>query len=172
MVSSSAGMPLTPRARARLELLAGSIFGSLTSGGRVTSEQQRSLGRERDGAWSEGCRKAFGAALAKRRKELALSQTALGRALGGVGQSAISQWERGDIQPRPEYVYAVEKALGLAPGTLSRTLGYLPPTRPPKSGPGGVREAIRRDPLLTSKEKRSLVSLYDSLTAGRSAIST
>lgn len=138
----------------------------------MTSEQHRSPGRERDGDSAETRRKAFGAALAKRRKELALSQTALGRALGGIGQSAVSQWERGDIQPRPEYVYAVEKTLGLTPGTLSRMLGYLPPSRPPKSGPGGVREAIRRDPLLTSKEKRSLLSLYDSLTAGRSAVST
>lgn len=143
------------------------LFSGRRPGGRVTSEQQRSLGRGRDGAQPEKCRKAFGAALAKRRKELALSQTALGRALGGVGQSAISQWERGDIQPRPEYVYAVETALGLGPGTLSRILGYLPAAHPPKAGFGGVRDAIRRDPLLTSKEKQSLRALYDSLTAGR-----
>ena len=138
----------------------------------MASERHRSQGHERDGKPAEARRKAFGAALAKRRKELALSQTALGRALGGIGQSAVSQWERGDLQPRPEHVYALEKTLGLTPGTLSRMLGYLPPSRPSKSGPGGVREAIRRDPLLTSKEKRSLLSLYDSITAGRSASTT
>jgi hypothetical protein len=65
-------------------------------------------------------------------------------------------------------VYAAEKALGLTPGTLSRLLGYLPPARPAKAALGGVRDAIRNDPLLTDKEKRSLVSLYESLTAGRS----
>lgn len=117
----------------------------------------------------EARRKAFGAALAKRRRELSLSQTALGKALGGVGQSAVSQWECGDTEPRPEHVYLSEKALGLAPGTLSRLLGYLPPSGAPSGAPGAVREAIRRDPLLTPKEKRTLLALYDSLTAGRSA---
>lgn len=125
-------------------------------------------GATRDSQSREERRKAFGAALAKRRKQLALSQTALGEALGGVGQSAVSLWECGETQPRPQMVYAAEKALGLTPGTLSRLLGYLPPARPRNSGLGGVREAIRLDPLLTDKEKRSLLALYESLTAGRS----
>lgn len=133
----------------------------------MTLDQPKAQGDgDRQGA--EARRKHFGAALAKRRRELALSQTVLGKALGGVGQSAVSQWECGETQPRPEYVYALEKALGLGSGTLSRILGYVPPTRGSHGVPGDVRDAIRRDPLLTQKEKRILQALYDSLTAGRS----
>lgn len=121
----------------------------------------------RDDGDLEGRRKAFGAALAKRRRDLALSQTALGQALGGIGQSAVSQWECGETQARPEHVYAAEEVLGLTPGTLSRLLGYLPPSTLALTAPGHVREAIRRDPLLTEREKRSFLSLYDAIVAGR-----
>jgi transcriptional regulator with XRE-family HTH domain len=106
--------------------------------------------------------------LAKRRRELELSQTALGRALGGVAQSAVSQWESGETEPRVEHVYAAEKALGLAPGTLSRMLGYLPPSGGKKGDPVSFREAVRRDPLLRDEEKRSFLVLYNALTVGRS----
>ena len=104
-----------------------------------------------------------------RRRELALSQTDLGRALGGIGQSAISQWECGGVQPQREHVFAAEKALRLTPGTLSRLLGYLPPSASARAAPDDVRKAIRRDPLLTEKEKRSFLSLYDAIVAGRQA---
>ena len=115
----------------------------------------------------EARRKAFGAALAKRRRELALSQTALGQALGGIGQSAISQWESGATQPQRGHVYAAEEVLGLAPGTLSRILGYVPPSKSARATPGDVPEAIRRDPFLTDKEKRSFLFLYEAIVAGR-----
>ena len=121
----------------------------------------------RAGADLEARRKAFGAALTARRRELALSQTALGRALGGIGQSAISQWECGGVQPQREHVFAAEKVLGLAPGTLSRLLGYLPPSAPARAEATDVRKAIRRDPFLTEKEKRSFVCLYEAIVADR-----
>jgi transcriptional regulator with XRE-family HTH domain len=114
-----------------------------------------------------GRRRAFGAALAKRRHELSLSQAALGKALGGVGQSAISQWECGETQPRPDHVYAAERVLGLSPGSLSRLLGYLPPSRSGASTARDVHDAIKRDPLLTDREKRSFIVLYEAIAAGR-----
>lgn len=112
-------------------------------------------------------RKAFGAALGKRRRELALSQTALGEALGGIGQSAVSQWESGATQPQQEHAYAAEEVLGLTPGTLSRLLGYVPPSKSAHVTSGDVPEAIRRDQLLTDKEKRSFLALYEAIVAGR-----
>lgn len=121
----------------------------------------------RGGGHLEARRKAFGAALAQRRRDLALSQTALGQALGGIGQSAISQWECGATQPQREHAYAAEEVLGLTPGTLSRLLGYVPPSTRARAAPAEVREAIRRDPLLTEKEKRSFLSLYDTIVDGR-----
>lgn len=133
---------------------------------RVTQGQQSRQGSQPAG--TERQRKNFGAALSRRRRQLSLTQGALGEALGGVGQSAVSQWERGETQPRAEHVYAAEQVLGFAPGGLSRLLGYLPPTpRRAEMGRGGVREAIRRDPRLTRTEKRSLLALYESLVAGR-----
>lgn len=114
----------------------------------------------------EAGRKAFGAALAKRRRDLALNQTALGQALGGIGQSAISQWESGATQPQRQHAYAAEEVLGLTPGTLSRLLDYVPPSKTARAT-GDVPEAIRRDPLLTEKEKRSFLSLYEAIVAGR-----
>lgn len=129
----------------------------------------RARGALRQLSTPEARRQAFGAALAKRRKELQLSQTTLGRALGGVAQSAVSQWECGETEPRADHVYAAENALGLTPGTLSRLLGYLPPSSANLGTVHSFRDGLRLDPLLTDEEKRSLLVLYDALTGGRSA---
>ncbi|MCA1843268.1 MAG: helix-turn-helix domain-containing protein [Actinobacteria bacterium] len=121
----------------------------------------------RAGGDLEARRMAFGAALMRRRRELSLSQTDLGLALGGIGQSAISQWECGGVQPQRQHVFAAEEALSLTPGTLSQLLGYLPPSAPARTDPADVRKAIRRDPFLTEKEKRSFLCLYEAIVAGR-----
>lgn len=44
----------------------------------------------------------------------------------GVSGAAVSQWVRGTTEPTRDMVFSAERALGLAPGTLSRSLGYLP----------------------------------------------
>lgn len=75
---------------------------------------------------------AFGAALRAERKRTEESQADIAQALGVTG-SAVGNWERGEDEPERTSVFALEEHFGLAPGTLSRHLGYDPPngTAPP-----------------------------------------
>lgn len=43
-----------------------------------------------------------------------------------VTESAVSLWMTAKSEPTRRKVFALEQALGVAPGTLSRHLGYLP----------------------------------------------
>ena len=106
--------------------------------------------------------KAFGGALASARSARGLTQRRLGELLGGTTQSAISAWEAGEAEPPPETVFAVEEALGLSGGALSRVLGYLPLSE--GNVPSPVPAAIAADPLLTEAEKRGLLALYEAFT--------
>src|SRR5688500_13111052 len=58
------------------------------------------------------------------RKELAAQVAKLSGE--SVSESAVSQWITGTNEPTRRKVFAIEKALGVQPGTLSRHLGYLP----------------------------------------------
>lgn len=110
----------------------------------------------------QGRTEAFGAALASARSARHLTQRRLGELLGGTTQSAISAWEGGEAEPSPETVFAVEEALGLPGGALSRLLGYLPLGEREVASP--VSAAIAADPLLTEAEKRGLLALYEEFT--------
>ncbi|QHM71317.1 helix-turn-helix domain-containing protein [Mixta intestinalis] len=59
----------------------------------------------------------FGARLLRRRKELKLSQAALGK-LVKVAHVTISQWERGETQPTGERLFALSKGLQCTPAWL------------------------------------------------------
>lgn len=62
--------------------------------------------------------------------------------------------------PDPETVFAIERALLLRPGTLSRILGYVPASaRSSRS----VRDAIAEDPGLSDAGKRALLAAYEQL---------
>lgn len=69
--------------------------------------------------------RTFADALRGRRAEANLSQGELGAAIG-VSGSAVGNWERGEDEPSRANVAALERALGLEPGDLSRHLGYGP----------------------------------------------
>lgn len=58
-----------------------------------------------------------------------MTQSDLSEALNGrVAQSTISEWKRGQSEPStPAVTFEVELALGVAPGYLSKHLGYIPP---------------------------------------------
>jgi hypothetical protein len=61
-------------------------------------------------------------------------------------QQQVSNWVQGN-EPNPRQAIAIEKALGVRPGTLTRLLGYLPlDARTTKT----VNEAVAADPSLES----------------------
>ena len=83
--------------------------------------------------------------------------TVMGRDLPWA-QTAVSQWLRGTTTPDPEVIFAMERALGVRPGDLSRHLGYLPVAAKPS--PMTVEAAIQADPKLPDKLKRALTVAY------------
>lgn len=62
-------------------------------------------------------RETLGLRIHKRRKELKLSQMALGKAVG-VSNVAISQWERDETAPRGDALLSLAAALGCTPDYL------------------------------------------------------
>jgi transcriptional regulator with XRE-family HTH domain len=111
-------------------------------------------------------RKAFGAALGEALQVRGLTQAQLGQQLGGITQSAISQWRSGDVDPGPETVFKVEKALDLPPGHLSRHLGYLPPSAENKTSLT-TEDMLINDPLLDDIQKRGMLAMYREFTGRR-----
>lgn len=53
------------------------------------------------------------------------SQAQLARRLG-VSPQLVSDWKRGRRTPSPDQLFAIERALDVKPGQLSRHLGYVP----------------------------------------------
>lgn len=75
----------------------------------------------------------------------------------GIAASTISTWLSGG-GANPQQVFAVERALDLPPGHLSRHLGYVPVSdgRPPLD----VIEAIEADEALNGSDQGALIFLY------------
>jgi transcriptional regulator with XRE-family HTH domain len=74
-----------------------------------------------------------------------------------VTPQAVSLWLRAQSEPSRRKVFALEKALGAAPGTLSRHLGYLPPEARPSRA---VVEALESDAGLDARAVRMLTAAY------------
>lgn len=75
----------------------------------------------------------------------------------GLSPDAVAKWLSGTTEPQPRTVFAVERYLELAPGELSRHLGYVPVGEPP-----AVLDAIERDPRLTPEARTILIGTYRS----------
>lgn len=106
----------------------------------------------RTGAASTDERTAFGAAL--REAMLGVSNVKVAEHVG-LTPDAVAKWVRGDAEPSPLTVFAVEAFLDLQPGELSRHLGYLP-----VGATASVVAAIEADPRLTVEARRVLVAAY------------
>lgn len=68
------------------------------------------------------------------------AKSALAKALG-VSPATVTKWVRNEINPEAERWPAIEAALGLAPGTLSRAAGFVA-TQSPRAFPD-MRQVIR-----------------------------
>lgn len=77
-----------------------------------------------------------------------------------VKQAGVYKWLRDPTILSPARVFAIERALNLQPGALSRGLGFLPVEA---VAHGGVLAAIEADPLLTDFAKYSLARMYEAM---------
>lgn len=103
----------------------------------------------------------FGAALRSARTSRDLRQEDLADLLGKAGVTvsyqAIGGWERGESPPSSEKVFVIERCLELAPGTLSRLLGYLPVSAVPAKS---FEEVVLADPGLDDRARDMLLAAY------------
>ncbi len=97
-------------------------------------------------------RASFGSFIRERRKELDLTQTQLGRAVG-VDQTTISTWEAG--KSRPSDLHGLAEAIGVSPAALAdQAFGILT----------DVERAIVADPHLSKEKQDILLAVYGVLT--------
>jgi transcriptional regulator with XRE-family HTH domain len=78
--------------------------------------------------------------------------------LAGVSNPYLSQIERGLRRPSAEILQQLAKALKISAETLYVRAGLLSEDDERPS----VRDAIGRDPLLTSEQKQALLNVYES----------
>ncbi|AKT50297.1 helix-turn-helix domain-containing protein [Arsenicicoccus sp. oral taxon 190] len=99
--------------------------------------------------------------------------------LAGVSNPYLSQIERGLRRPSAEILSALAKGLQISAESLYVRAGLLeetprderhePYADHPRAYPPGVVAAIEADPLLTPRQRRTLVDLYQQLTDGAGA---
>jgi transcriptional regulator with XRE-family HTH domain len=89
-------------------------------------------------------------------EERNLSQRELGAAVAHIEgqpaypQSTVGAWLQGKAYLRPSRVFAIERVMGMRPGTLAKLDGYLPLTS--TAPPTTVEEALAADPDITSSQ--------------------
>src|SRR5436190_1054967 len=99
----------------------------------------------------------LGEFLREQRRHAKLSLRQLSDA-AGVSNPYLSQIERGLRKPSAEILQQLAKALRISAETLYVQAGILSDDEALPS----VREAIGRDPLLTSEQKQALINVYES----------
>lgn len=85
--------------------------------------------------------------------------------LAGVSNPYLSQIERGLKRPSAEILQQLAKGLSVSAESLYVRAGLLDPVEHPHSERLGVREAVSADPVLSGKQKASLLAVYDSYVA-------
>lgn len=110
---------------------------------------------------AEAGRRAFGEALAEAMSIREFTQVQVADLLG-MTQSSVSAWRSGIAAPDPDIIFELERMLSLAPGHLSRHLGFLP-LEAGKRAPASVRDAVIGDSLLGEQAKRAVLAVYEEL---------
>ena len=121
---------------------------------------QQRLPNEEKISQREQRRIAFGAGLADALAGRNLTQADLAELLSTT-QSTISAWINGRSEPEPVTVFAVETAIGVSAGFLSRLLGYLPLSI--VGAPPNVEEAIARSEEIDDTGRRLVLSVWRTL---------
>lgn len=97
----------------------------------------------------------FGSRLLRRRKELNLSQAALGK-LAKVAHVTISQWERDETQPAGKRLFALAKVLQCEPAWLM----FGDSDKKPEVFDTSLADQVKND---LSPVHQELLDLFDSL---------
>jgi transcriptional regulator with XRE-family HTH domain len=106
--------------------------------------------------------RAFGEALAGARAAAGLTQEDFAEKMG-LKQSTVSGWENGLVQPDAvDHAFRAEQVLRVAPGSLSRHLGYLPPDAVAIAE--HFEDAIQYDPALDADARELLLNTYRMVT--------
>jgi transcriptional regulator with XRE-family HTH domain len=79
--------------------------------------------------------------------------------LAGVSNPYLSQIERGLRRPSAEILQAIAKGLRISTESLYVRAGILEDST---TGSASVRDAINADPHLTSQQKQTLLTVYES----------
>lgn len=88
--------------------------------------------------------------------------------LAGISNPYLSQIERGVKRPSAEILQQIAKGLSISAETLYVQAGLLDPSETPESGGNATRTAIRSDAALTSRQRQTLLEIYDSFVGAAS----
>lgn len=103
--------------------------------------------------------KAFGEALQGAMRAAGVNQKELAERIGNTSQGGVSGWVTGKSAPEtPDDVFAIERALEVAPGSLSKHLGFLPPDAVRVAS--AFEDVIADDPALDDDERAFLLNAY------------
>lgn len=110
----------------------------------------------------------FARRLRQHREAVGMTQEDLGAAIARIegrtqpySQGAVAAWETAEKYPRkPSFVFMIEQALNVKPGTLSAILGYVPTKATP---PSTVPDAIDADKGLTHEQREALADLWEGM---------
>ncbi|MFN8098980.1 MAG: helix-turn-helix transcriptional regulator [Dermatophilaceae bacterium] len=108
---------------------------------------------------------SLGEYLREQRQNARLSVRQLSE-LAGVSNPYLSQIERGLKKPSAEILQQLAKGLEVSAESLYVRAGLLDPHDKPAPEAPDTRRVIAGDPRLTSRQKDSLLAVYDSFVAG------
>lgn len=92
--------------------------------------------------------------------------------LAGISNPYLSQIERGLKRPSAEILQQIAKGLSISAETLYVQAGLLDPDEDDPSQRPTAREAIAADLRLTSRQKQTLIDIYDSFVGSPGTTST
>lgn len=85
----------------------------------------------------------------------------------GISNPYLSQIERGLREPSERVMDAIAQALQTSAETLYEQAGYEPEGDEPEAS--AVEQAIRADPLLTARQRQTMLTVYEALVASSEA---
>ncbi len=90
-------------------------------------------------------------------------------AIAGVSNPYLSQIERGVKRPSADILQQIAKGLSISAETLYVQAGLLDPKDAAAEAGATTRAAIRSDPALTTRQRQTLIEIYESFVGAEPA---